>query len=208
MANAYASAADLIARSPSLASFDPVELDNALTAASRWIDGYCGRKFWLDPVATSRVLRAANLYVLDLGEHEIGSSTGVIVKTDSGAGTFATTVSASAYMLEPPNAPYSSAGPRPYTSIRGIGTSWPVASAYGRRELVQVTARYGWPEVPAPVREACLGVAVTAVENPTGVRAEAVDGYSVSYSRNALTDSGVSATLRAQLAPYRRSWAV
>jgi hypothetical protein len=182
-----------------------LELDAALEAASRWIDGYCGRKFWLDTSTTERVFQATNPYVLDLGEHEIGSSTGVIVKTDDGSGTFATTVSASAYQLEPVNAPYATAGARPYTSIRGISTAWPLTySNSGRQNLVQVTARYGWPSIPPAVRDACLALTTVDVENPTGVRSEAIDGYSVSYT---VGDNSPLGRAVNRLDPYRRAWA-
>jgi hypothetical protein len=208
MANEYATSAEAIARNPSLANVDLIELDAALEAASRWIDGYCGRKFWLDTSTTERVFRATNMYVLDLGEHEIGSSTGVIVKTDDGTGTFATTVSSSAYQLEPVNAPYATAGARPYTSIRGVSTAWPLTySNSGRQDLVKVTALYGWPAVPAAVRDVCLALTTVEVENPTGVRSEAIDGYSVSYSRELLGgDNQATGVIRAKLAPYRRAW--
>jgi hypothetical protein len=211
MANQYATSAEAIARNPSLANVDLIELDAALEAASRWIDGYCGRKFWLDPVDTPtiRVFTARDPYVLDLGEHEIGSLTGVVVKTDSGAGTYATTVTASAYVLEPVNAPYATAGARPYTSIRGISTAWPLTySNWARQDLVQVTARYGWPSIPPAVRDVCLALTTVEVENPTGVRSEAIDGYSVSYSRELLGgDNQATGVIRAKLAPYRRAWA-
>jgi hypothetical protein len=206
MANQYATTAEAIARNPSLASVDLLELDAALTAASRWIDGYCGRKFWLDPVGTPtiRVFTARDPYVLDLGEHEIGSLTGVVVKTDSGAGTYATTVSASAYVLEPVNAPYATAGARPYTSIRGISTAWPVTYTRAeRQDLVQVTARYGWPAIPPAVRDACLALTTVEIENPTGVRSEAIDGYSVSYTAGDASPVGRAVN---RLDPFRRLW--
>jgi hypothetical protein len=58
--------------------------------------------------------------------------------------------------------------------------------------------------VPPAIREVCLAVAITEVENPTGIRAEAIDGYSVSYLAE---HTGSNASLRAQLAPYVRAWA-
>jgi hypothetical protein len=206
MANQYATAADAINRNPALATFDTAELEALMTATSRWIDAYCGRKFWLDPTVTDRVFHVCDMYVLDLGEHEIGDLTGVIVKTDDGTGTFATTVSSTAYQLEPVNAPYTASAARPYTAIRAVNTTWPLTyGPYGRQSLVRVTAKYGWPAVPAAVREACLSMAIVQAENPTGVRAEAIDGYSVSYGRADL-ESSVGTAIRNQLAPFRRMW--
>lgn len=217
MANEYVTVAEAVARNPSLASINEYELERVLTASSRWIDGYCSRKFWLDEAATVRVFRACDMYLLDLGEHEIGASSPVTVKTDDGTGTFATTVSASAYQLEPVNAAYAIGGARPYTSIRALSTSWPITYTVGsRQELVQVTAKFGWPSVPDAVRESCLALTVNRIENPTGVRAESIDGYSVTYAAGyGLRDSGsfgsiggpAARDVAAQLAPYRRAWA-
>lgn len=202
MANMYATPDQLIARAPNLESRDEDELEDELTAASRWIDAHCARKFWLDPTATIRVFKACDLYVLDLGAHEIGAATPVTVKTDDGGGTFGTTVSASNYQLGPVNAPFSPVGPAPYTTLRAISTSWPVThSPSGRQELVQITARYGWPEVPPSIVQACLTLALDGFENPTGVRSEAIDGYSVSYTATA------EQAAAKKLNVYRRRWA-
>lgn len=199
---AYATSVELLARSATLASQDPIELDNALEAASRSIDGYCSRRFWLDPVATPtiRVFQPRDLYLLDLGQFEIGASTPVTIKTDDGTGTFATTVASTAYQLEPVNAPYDAKAAGPYTHVRAVSTSWPLTySTSGRQDRVQITARFGWPAVPAVVREACLIMAADTFENPTGVRSESIDGYSVSY--------GAAAAVRSKLANFRRMWA-
>lgn len=207
MSNLYATVDQLLARSSSLANQDIVELEAALEAASRGIDGYCARRFWLDTTATVRVFKACDWYLLDLGAHEIGSSTGVTIKTDDGTGTFATTLSSSDFQLLPVNAPYEATGARPYTTIRRLDGTWPISwTASERQELVQVTAKFGWPSVPAPVRDACLALAIYGLENPTGVRSEAIDGYSVSYtSAQAAIDS--SPTLKSRLGPFRRMWA-
>lgn len=202
MANAYADPDQLIARLPSLDSHDEDELDRALTAASRWIDGYCARRFWLDAAVTDRQFTACDLWQLDLGPFEIGDSTGVVVKTDDGTGTFATTIVSTAYQLEPVNAPYMPTGAAPYTSVRALATTWPVTfTRNGRQNLVKITAKYGWPAIPAPVTQACLTLAVDGFENPGKVGSEAIDGYSVRYTANA--ESGACQDLYF----YRRMWA-
>lgn len=206
MLTSYANTEQLISRLPSLATRDESELEAALETSSRWIDAYCSRRFYLDDTATDRVFAACDLYVLDLGAFEIGASTGVTVKVDDGSGLFATTVSASAYQLEPVNAPYAVGGARPYTRIRLLSTSWPISYGVGRLELVKVTAKYGWPQVPAVVREACLSLTIDRVENPSGVRSESIDGYSVRYS-TAEGDAagGRSSGVKPSLAAYRRA---
>lgn len=199
MSTSYATTDQLIARLPSLSSHDWSELENALEASSRWIDAYCARRFWLDTAVTDRVFIACNWYVIDLGQFEIGDLTGVVVKTDDGSGTFATTVSSSAYQLEPVNAPYSASAAAPYTQIRAVSTTWPMSYVPGARQaLVQITAKYGWPSVPAAVREACLSLTVDRFENPSNVRAEAIDGYSVSWQSTEAVKPSLSA--------FRRMW--
>lgn len=198
MANAYATTDQLIGRLPSLANRDVSELADGLEAASRWIDTHCSRRFWLDPAVTDRYFAATDFFILDLGAFEIGDTTGVVVKTDDGTGTYATTVSASAYQLEPVNAAYSYVGARPYTSVRALSTSWPIAYTFGRQERIKITAKYGWPSVPPAVKDACLILAVDGFENPSGIRAEAIDGYSVSYTATA------AGTAKWKLAAYQR----
>lgn len=208
---AYATTEQLIARLPTLSARDDSELSDALEASSRLIDEYCSRRFYIDTVATDRVFSACHLYILDLGGYEIGDSTGVIVKTDDGTGTFATTLAASAYQLEPVNAPYAVGGGRPYTSLRALTTSWPIAYNVGQRtDLVKITAKFGWPSVPAAVREACIGMTVDRFENPSGVRSESIDGYSVRYAfaRDDDTAGGGTNTIKPSLVAYRRMWVV
>jgi hypothetical protein len=199
MANQYATAAEAALFSPSLAGRSDFELNAALTAASRWIDGYCSRRFWLDPAVTDRQFCVDDWYLLELGDHEIGTTTGVVVKVDDGTGTFPTTISASAYQLEPVNAPYAATGVAPYTRVRALSTTWPIAySPTSRQETVKITACYGWPEIPAAVTDACLTLTVDNFENPSGVGSEAIDGYSVSYT------VGAKSAAERSLSFYRR----
>lgn len=207
MATTYATVPELTARYPSLDDKDPGEAAAVLEEASRWIDGRCHRRFWLDDTPTIRLFSARDLYVLDLGAFEIGSSVSVTVKTDDGTGAFATTVDSSAYQLEPVNAAVASPEPRPFTQIRRLSGSWPRAcSPQGRQELVQVTASYGWPSVPAAVRQACLLLANEEFENPGGLAGESIDGYSWRGSVSEGAPSGVRTAMR-KLGPYVRAWA-
>ena len=184
MPNLYAVSAELVAHSPGLESHGGLALYQGLEAASRWIDGYCLRKFWLDPEPTIRYFKVCNRYVIGLGPHEIGDATDVTVDVDDGTGTFATPVAPADFQLEPVNALFDTRGPAPFTSIRKLADSWPSTYVYppGRQERVRITARYGWPTVPPGIREACIGLTVDGFENPSGVRSQSIDGYSVSYS--------------------------
>lgn len=201
MASTYVTADRVTDRYPNLDNANEDELAAVIEAASRAIDGHCGRRFWLDDAATDRVFEACDPYVLDLGAHEIGSSASVTVTTDDGSGTFSTTVAASGFQLEPVNAPFAPAGAAPYTSVRRLDGCWPrQRSRDGRQDLVKITARYGWPSVPANVAEACMTIVQDRFENPAAVRSEAIDGYSVSY--------GAAQATRELLSVFVRSWAV
>ena len=198
--NQYATHPQLVERVPGLANRGVLDVDDALIGASRWIDGYCHRKFWLDPEPTIRYFATSDLYRLNLGPHEIGDATGVDIDVDDGTGAFATQLAGSAYQLEPVNAPFNTKGPAPFTSVRRLDAAWPYAlSASGRQERIRITARYGWPEIPAGVHEATLTLTIDRFENPGGARSEAIDGYSVSYQ--------ALATVTPMLAFARRLWA-
>lgn len=204
MATVYASDDQLVARYPSLTGKDADERDAVLEEASRWIDARCHRRFWLDDTATTRVFKATHRYLLDLGKFEIGSADDVVVKVDDGSGTFATTLPSSDYVLEPVNATVEA---RPFTQIRLLVGCWPlVYSEQGRQELVQVTAKYGWPAVPASVREACLILANEEFENPGGLAGESIDGYSWRGAAGDGLPSGIRSALR-KIGLYVRGWA-
>lgn len=205
----YADYSDLISRFPAVEQQPIAQIEAELIAATEWIDGHCHRTFSLEDSTTVRYFCAEHRSLLDLGHFEIGTTDSVVVETDDGTGTFATTVSSTSYQLEPLNAPYAIPAPRPYTEIRAIGTFWPYASFEAtRQERVRVTARYGWPAVPDTVARACLLLAGNVFENPTGARSESIDGYSVTYMSAAGEQRGVPSSVIALLRPFVRGWAV
>lgn len=133
------------------------QIDMAVNAASRAIDQYCNRRFWLDGSTVARTFTPTSPYVLDCDD--IGDST-VTVKTDAaGDGTFETTWAVSDFQLLPANAPYAVPEAHPYTSIRAIGSqTFPtiVSTWQSRLERVQIVTKWGWPAVPDAVVQACL----------------------------------------------------
>lgn len=132
----------------------------AINAASRTIDSYCQRRFWLDPTAVARTFVPCDMYSIDVDD--IGSSTSLTVATDGGGdGTFETTWAASDYQLLDANAPYEFPEAKPWTKIRAVGTkTFPWLYRQGiylrRDDRVQVTAKWGWPAVPDAVTQACI----------------------------------------------------
>lgn len=142
-------------------SEDDLKISTAISAASRQIDGHCGRSFWIDDSVVTREFYATSGTHLDLldqpGEQparEIATTTGLIVKIDeAGTGTFATTPTISTdYLLYPRNA---TADGFPFSEVRLVDNySFPRWS-YGRAG-VQITAKFGWPAIPDDVEKACL----------------------------------------------------
>ena len=104
------------------------------------------------------------------GVHDlIGDVATAVVKTGTGNGSYPTTLTVTTnYIFEPLNA---DADGEPVTRIRrSDGQLWPT-SLYGAPQ-VQITARWGWPVVPAPVRQATLQAASelwTRRNTPLGV---------------------------------------
>lgn len=134
---------------------DDHELAGAVRAASEQINGYVGRPFGFgrDSAVTTRTFVADNGRSVRIPEG-ISTATGLIVKTDEAAtGAFGTTLTVNTdFLLRPDNA---LADGWPADEIwLADNYSFPILS--NGRHGVQITARFGWPQVPWAVREACL----------------------------------------------------
>ena len=129
---------------------DDTYLNLAIDSAEQSINDLCGRKFTADGSATARTYRAQPyLAVTD----DISTLTGLVVKTDTAAdGTFDTTWASTDYQVEPLN---NLTKGRSINNLRAIGSyTFPV---YGDGQVsVEVTAKWGWPSVPDPVKQATL----------------------------------------------------
>jgi hypothetical protein len=132
---------------------DDASLTIALNGAEAAIDRYCSRSFVAaGTVASVRYFEALDVDLVHVTD--IGSLTDLAVATDLDFdGQYATVWTATDYQVDPINAIADS---RPVTAIRArrAGTqSFPV---YGGEKLVKVTARWGWPAVPAEVKQATV----------------------------------------------------
>lgn len=148
----YCSVEELKSRFKVDDTLDDFELKLAVESVSRWIDGYCDRRFWRG--TDTRTYSARGLYCLEVDD--LVSVT--TLKTDeAGDGTFETTWDTTDYQLLPVN---PSAGPetRPYTDLRAVGSrTFPIAySPMARCDRVQIVGVFGWPAVPAAVNHAAL----------------------------------------------------
>lgn len=154
----YTSLVQLKAYAQISSAADDSILETAINSASRWIDNYCGQRFWQDDTVVARTFEADDEDELYVAEWDAGISTttGLIVKFDNdGDGVFEQTLTISTdFILGPLNA--ASRYPvRPYTEIVLMnGLIFP-RLAYDRPG-VQVTAKWGFPAVPDDVTAACL----------------------------------------------------
>lgn len=140
---------------------DDLLIESAVSAASRQIDAWCGRRFYQDDSVATREFYPESSTCLNLLDQpgvspatEISTTTGLIVKTDTADdGTFATTLTISTgFLLLPRNADDDS---RPWNQLVLVdGSSFP-ATTYGRAP-VQITAKFGWATVPPNVKQACI----------------------------------------------------
>lgn len=145
------------ARETTTVTADDSEYEAVIESASRWIDDYCGRRFYQDASATARVFHATDYTTVCVDD--VSTTTGLVVESDTGNdGTYSSTISSSDYQLEPLNGVVDGISGWPYTRIVLLEAPWFRTS--GRRAGVQVTARWGWAAVPDAVNLACKVIAL------------------------------------------------
>ena len=141
------------------------EYARAVAAASRSIDLYCGRTFYRSTTPTARVFRPEQPDLL--WTRDIATSAGLLLKTDEdNDGVYETTWTINTdFVLEP----FERVQDNPYERIAAVGgreftvpTRNRVGRLSSRRPTVQVTAVWGWPDIPASVEQA---TAIQAVDN-------------------------------------------
>jgi hypothetical protein len=170
LGDAYLTVAEFKARSRSTTTANDDAIAAVLESASRSIDGYCGREFNKSAAPESRVFDCVDGYAgrwghaapfVDEAPHgwQPCIATGDIVSVTSiasgdGTGAYPDPWDADSYALLPRNA---AAKGFPFTEIGppvGRWSGWPLTT-YG----VQLTGIFGWPSVPAPVKEATFLIA-------------------------------------------------
>lgn len=136
---------------------DEGEYAAAIEAASRMVDAWCGRRFFLDDAASARqfvVPRAGCRFLID----DFATVEDLEVKTDDDIdGTFETTWTITTdFRCAPFNRRGVSGETVAFYELISTGTrAWPF-SCYGI-PTVEVTAQWGWAQpVPEPVRRATL----------------------------------------------------
>jgi hypothetical protein len=137
------------------------QMTDALTTASREIERHCNRQFNNTGTASARVYAPTLPRVVRCDDFY--TTTGLILESDdSGDGTFPTVWTSAQYELEPVNGIVDGQLGWPYNKFRALSGLWFPRPWTMRRNVVRVTAKWGWAEVPAPVKQACL---LLAAEN-------------------------------------------
>lgn len=145
---------------------DATAIALAITAASRAVDAYCGRKF--NQEDGTRFFSPSDLYVLDF-DGDLANTTGLVVTADPGTtGTYNQTWTVNTdFILEPVNRTMSGINVWPYTRLRAVGgKTWPLKTTAYMRETVSVTGRWGWQSVPTAVEQATLVLASYMYKRP------------------------------------------
>lgn len=184
---------------PSGDTADDTLLELAVESASREIDMYVGRRFWIDPTVVTRVYTTTDEAAVDIPDG-IATTTGLVVKTDDDDdGTYETTWTIDTdFRLEPVNA---AADGLPWTRLVATGDRLFPTTVY---RGVQVTAKGGFATVPTPVKQACLILAGKLFK-----RKDAVFGVAGSpeYGSEVRILAGDRDAERL-LSTYRRPWVV
>lgn len=148
--NGYCTLAELKAALRISDSTDDVLLENTIEAASRRIDGYCGRYFYQQN-AVLKVF-ARNELVVFLRDDLVSVTT--LAADTSGDQTFVTTFTANTdFALEPYNAALLGI---PYNRITAVGGKTFPIFTIPPIPGVKITGVFGYPSVPDDVREACV----------------------------------------------------
>lgn len=207
--NGYATLAEVKDLLEITATADDTLLELAVEAASRQIDELTDRRFWQDASAVARTFTFVRRGDVNrppadvLQVPDISTSTGLIVKTDDNDdGTFETTWTLTTdFVLLPLNAD-KEAPIEPWTAIRVANDgNKDFPSTHGS---VEITARYGWPAVPTPVKQATLLQAArvfTRKHSPQGIAGFADQPPILMPTR---PDPDVVALIR----KYRRVWGI
>lgn len=179
---------------------DDSKLTLALDAASAAIDAYTGRYFTADGSVVARDYTATDTTVLDVDG--ISTAAGLVVATDDDDdGTYETAWTITTdFRLEPTNATVTG---RPWTRLVAVGSKTFPTSTARRWPGVRVTAKGGWPAVPAPVKQATLIQAAFLwgrKDSRFGVAG------SPEFGNEMRVESALDRTAQALLRDYRRQW--
>lgn len=179
---------------------EDTQMEAAIEAASRTIDAFTDRRFYVDTTVSARVYYADT--PIRCTVDDISTSTGLIIATDSGDnGTYDQTWATTEYILEPINGVVGGVAGQPYTTI--VATIPKMFPVTGRRPRIQVTAKWGWATVPHSIEQACLIQAARIYR-----RAQTPEGFAAGEAFGAIrVSSRLDPDVQMLISPYRRAGA-
>ncbi len=172
------------------------EILDALRSSSIEIENWCERQFNDAGTPSARVFYSDGD---GIDVNDFSTTTGLAVAYDTaGDGSYSQTVDATAYTPEPLNGVLNGVPGWPYRRLAFVGYR-PRWTAWYSRPDVQVTARWGWTTVPAPVKQACLILAL-----------ETFKMREAPFGAAGISDLGIvrvrdNQAVARKLAPYRKS---
>lgn len=176
---------------------EDAQMESAIEAASRSIDAYCNRRFYLDASTSARVYYAES--PIRCTVDDFSTTTGLIIAIDTGDnGTYDQTWASTEYILEPINREIGGVSGQPYnTIIAAVPRMFPIT---GRRPRVQVTAKWGWAAEPDSVHQACL-IQSSRIYR----RAQTPEGFAAGEAFGAIrVSTRLDPDVQMLLAPFRR----
>lgn len=191
--NGYATLEDLKAllRIPASDTVDDAQLSRAIEAASRRIDGVCDRIFYQEPTTSARVYDATNLSSVSIDD--VSTIAGFSVRVDDGFDYNTIIVNNVDFRIEPLN---NLAKGLPFYRLVSLSGVFPRSTV---RPGVQVTARWGWPSVPNPIRDATLLMAGRLFK-----RGDSLLGVAGFSDMGVITVRGVDPDVDHLIQPFRR----
>lgn len=170
-------------------SYADKDVGRSVSAASRAVDAWTGRRFYLTPAAAGTYMarlftptRQGVLLIDDLAE--LGTAG---VEAADSAGVYTTWTLNTDYKLEPANAV---ADGQPFTRIRALERSSFITDSVGFPywpASVRITGRWGWPTLPDEVVQATQILATQLLrrvrEAPFGVVGIGLEGEAIRLSK-------------------------
>lgn len=167
---------------------DDTVIDGIIDSVSRWIDEQTGRHFYKNSTAETRIFSPSDSRTVYVGE--LVSITSIALDLD-GSKNYATVLQTSDYDLAPYNAALEG---KPYNRVELRLTS---PYAFSRLSgSVKITGTFGWPAVPAHIREMCLDITKNVYHRRNGEQSGA--------GQATITAAGVIVTPR-DLSDFSRS---
>ncbi len=148
-------------------TLDTTLLQNAILAASRGVEGFCGRHFYQH--TATQYFFPDTFWTVTLNDMDLATTTGLSVHIDTGySGTYTEErILDTDFICEPLNQSVNGIEGWPFTSLRAInGKIWFLQYVDFQRYTVKVTGTWGWPAIPYPVMAATTIVASYLYKRP------------------------------------------